>query len=403
MHKTNVGAMMGCLSIRNLVSFGDLSEQDLELILATAEQMAEAIGFGGKGDPSPAQPLDRILGAAFFEPSTRTRLSFEAAMLRLGGQTLGFAEATSTSAAKGESVADTARVMSAYCDIIVMRHPRAGAAKVAARAAEVPFINGGDGAREHPTQTLTDLFCIRRELGTLSGLKVGLCGDLKYGRTVHSLAPVMAQMGSEIVCIAPELLKMPERYLAEVEGVSGARPGETESLEEAIGELDVLYMTRIQSERFEKEERKKCEQVAGVYVLTPEMMAGAKEEMRVLHPLPRVGEISVAVDADPRAAYFRQAAGGVPVRMALMALLLELPQFQPSVKGIGLGKPARGTRSEELSEPKPEPTVASVAGRCRNVKDCITNSNSEPLEAEFIETADGRIICAYCEQEHETG
>lgn len=401
MHKTNVGAMMGCLSIRNLVSFSDLSEQDLELVLDTAEQMAEAIGFGGKGEPSLAQPLDRILGTAFFEPSTRTRLSFEAAMLRLGGQTLGFAEATSTSAAKGESVADTVQIMSAYCDIIVMRHPLAGAAKVAAGAAEVPFINGGDGAREHPTQTLTDLFCIRREFGTLSGLKVGLCGDLKYGRTVHSLAPVMAQMGSEIVCIAPELLKMPERYLAEVEGVSGSRPCETEALEEVIGELDVLYMTRIQSERFEKEERKKCEQVAGVYVLTPEMMAGAKEEMRVLHPLPRVEEISVAVDADPRAAYFRQAAGGVPVRMALIALLLELPQFQPAAKGIGLGKPARATKAEEeVIAPRPEPTVASVAGCCRNEK-CITNSENEPVEAEFIQAADGRIICAYCEQEQD--
>ncbi len=398
MHKVNVGAMMGSLSIRHLVSFGDLSEQDLDLILDTAEQMAEAIGFGGKGEPSLAQPLDRILGTAFFEPSTRTRLSFEAAMLRRGGQTLGFAEEKSSSAAKGESVADTARIMSAYCDILVMRHPLAGAAKVAARAAEVPFINGGDGAREHPTQTLTDLFCIRRECGTLSGLKVGLCGDLKYGRTVHSLAPVMARMGCEIVCIAPESLKMPERYLAEVEGIGGARPSETESLEEVIGDLDVLYMTRIQKERFDNEEE--YEQVAGVYVLTPEMMAGAKEEMRVLHPLPRVGEIVPAVDADPRAAYFRQAAGGVPVRMALIALLLELRQFQPSVKGIGLGKPARVTRTEEVSEPRPEPTVVSVAGHCRNEK-CITNSENEPLQAEFIETADGRIVCAYCEQEHE--
>ncbi len=394
----NVGAMMGSLSIKNLVSFSDLPEQDLELILDTAGQMAEAIGFGGKSEASPAQPLDRILGAAFFEPSTRTRLSFESAMLRLGGQTLGFAEAKSSSAAKGESVADTVQIMSAYCDIIVMRHPLAGAAKVAAAAAGVPFINGGDGPREHPTQTLTDLFCIRRECGTLSGLKVGLCGDLKYGRTVHSLAPVMARMGCEIVCIAPELLRMPERYLAEVEAISGSRPSETESLDEAIADLDVLYMTRIQRERFDNEEE--YQQVAGVYVLTPELMAGAQEGMRVLHPLPRVGEILPAVDADSRAAYFRQAAGGVPVRMALIALLLELPQFQPSVKGIGLGKPARGTISEEVIEPKSEPSVVSVTGPCRNEK-CITNSDDEPVAAEFIETLDGRIICAYCEQEYE--
>jgi aspartate carbamoyltransferase catalytic subunit len=394
----NVGAMMGSLSIKNLVSFSDLPKQDLELILDTAGQMAEAIGFGGKTEPSPSQPLDRILGTAFFEPSTRTRLSFESAMLRLGGQTLGFAEAKSSSAAKGEAVADTVQIMSAYCDIIVMRHPLAGAAKVAARAAEVPFINAGDGSREHPTQTLTDLFCIRREFGTLAGLKIGLCGDLKYGRTVHSLAPVMAQMGSEIVCIAPDALKMPERYLAQVETSSGARPAETESLEQAIADLDVLYMTRIQRERFDNDEQYR--RVAGVYVLTPDIMAAAKAEMRVLHPLPRVNEISVAVDADPRAAYFRQAAGGVPVRMALIALLLELPQFQPSVKGIGLGKPPKKTRSEEVIEPKPEPTVVSVAGPCRN-KNCITNSKDEPLEPEFIETLDGRIICAYCEQEYE--
>jgi len=389
---------MGSLSIRNLVSFRDLSDQDLQLLLDTAQEMAEAIGFGEALQPSPVAPLDRILGTTFYEPSTRTRLSFEAAMLRLGGQVLGFADARVSSAAKGESVADSAKIISAYCDILVMRHPLAGAAKVAAATATVPFINAGDGAREHPTQTLTDLFCIRRELGGLSGLKIGLCGDLKYGRTVHSLAPVMARMSSEIICIAPEQLGMPERYLAEIEAASGTRPVETDDLIGSVGELDVLYMTRIQRERFDDEDE--YEKVAGVYVLTPEIMDEAKENMRVLHPLPRVGEISPPVDADPRAAYFRQAAGGVPVRMALIALLLELPQFQPAVKGIGLGKPTKKAEPEaEAIAPEPEPEWITGVGTCRN-DGCITTA--EPLPPRFCRDASGQLICAYCEQAHET-
>ncbi|MFO7948671.1 MAG: aspartate carbamoyltransferase, partial [Armatimonadota bacterium] len=325
---------MSALSIDNLVSFGDLTDEDIDEILKLAGGMASAIGFDDSEGISNVQPLDRILAAAFYEPSTRTRLSFESAMLRLGGQVVGFASSDVSSAYKGESVADTARVLSGYCDVLVMRHPLAGAAKVAAQSATVPFINAGDGPREHPTQTLTDLFCINRELQTLSDLKIGLCGDLKYGRTVHSLAPVMARRGCEIVCIAPAELKMPEKYMAEIEALGGSRPEETDDLEAAIGDLDVLYMTRIQRERFESQDD--YERVAGVYVLSPEIMEKAKDEMRVLHPLPRVDEIDPAVDEDPRAAYFRQAAGGVPVRMALISLLLDLPQFSPPPKSIGL-------------------------------------------------------------------
>jgi len=384
---------MSSLSISNLVSFGDLSKDDLNLILDTADSMAEAIGFEGGEKITPVQPLDRILGVAFFEPSTRTRLSFEAAMLRLGGQVLGFADAAASSVTKGESLADTARVISGYCDILVMRHPLAGAAKVAADAATVPFINAGDGPREHPTQTLTDLFCIRREFETLSGLKIGLCGDLKYGRTVHSLAPVMAEMGSEIICIAPEQLKMPGKYMAEMEAISGSRPLETADLNEAISQLDILYMTRIQSERFET--KSEYQQVAGIYVLTPEIMKQAKDNMRVLHPLPRVGEISTAVDGDPRAAYFGQAAGGVPVRMALMALLLDLPQFRPPSKRIGLDK-AVLTKKSETQVPAPEPELQWITGvgPCSNNK-CITTT--EMLEPKFYEDASGQVVCAYCE------
>lgn len=391
---------MSALSIDNLVSFSDLSDEDIDEILDVADRMAEAIGFDGEEPIADVQPLDRILGAAFYEPSTRTRLSFESAMLRLGGDVVGFASADVSSVYKGESVADTARVISGYCDILVMRHPAAGAAKIAAEAATVPFINAGDGPREHPTQTLTDLFCIQRELQTLSDLTVGLCGDLKYGRTVHSLAPVMARRGCDIVCIAPDELKMPDKYMDEVQELSGSRPEETDDLEAAIGDLDVLYMTRIQRERFDDPE--KYERVAGVYVLTPEMMEDATEDMRILHPLPRVDEISPEVDEDSRAAYFRQAAGGVPVRMALISLLLDLPQFSPP-KSIGLGK-AGSRETEEVVQPaqEPEPEWVSGPGSCRNTK-CIAGPQSEePLEQKFYKDSGGRAVCYYCEKPVET-
>ncbi|MFP3903810.1 MAG: aspartate carbamoyltransferase [Armatimonadota bacterium] len=393
---------MSALSIKSLVSFGDLTDEDIDEILELADGMASAIGFDDDERISNVQPLDRILATAFYEPSTRTRLSFEAAMLRLGGQVVGFASADVSSAYKGESVADTARVLSGYCDVLVMRHPLAGAAKVAAKGATVPFINAGDGPREHPTQTLTDLFCINRELDTLSDLTIGLCGDLKYGRTVHSLAPVMARRGCEIVCIAPDELKMPEKYMVEVEELGGSRPEETDDLEAAIADLDVLYMTRIQRERFDSQED--YERVAGVYVLTPDIMEKAKDEMRVLHPLPRVDEIDPAVDEDPRAAYFRQAAGGVPVRMALISLLLDLPQFSLPPKSIGLDSVGRSRQKEDVTEPAPppEPQWVTGAGPCRNKK-CIAGPESnEPLEQKFYEDAGGNTVCYYCEQPLET-
>ncbi|MGC9320243.1 MAG: aspartate/ornithine carbamoyltransferase family protein, partial [Armatimonadota bacterium] len=209
------------LAGRDLITMSDLSVEEIHRLLDTAGQMAEAIGFD---DPSTRQNvvrLDRIMATCFFEPSTRTRLSFESAMLRLGGSVLGFAEAAASSLAKGESVADTARVVSGYADIMVIRHPLMGAAKVAADAASIPVINAGDGPHAHPTQTLTDLFCIQRHKQTLEGLTVGLLGDLKFGRTVHSLGPVMARLGSRVVCIAPERLAMPDRYLAQIEELSG--------------------------------------------------------------------------------------------------------------------------------------------------------------------------------------
>lgn len=377
-------------SPRSLVSLADLSTAEILNLLALAERMAEAIGFEGGGARQPVDPLDRILATLFYEPSTRTRLSFESAMLRLGGQVLGFSDPSSSSAAKGETLADTARMISAYADIIVIRHPLAGTARVISQFADVPVINAGDGAREHPTQTLTDLFCIKRELGTLEKLKVGLCGDLKYGRTVHSLAPVMAQWDCDLVGIAPPALALPDEFIDKIRGTGGTYTA-TESLEDAIADLDVLYMTRIQRERFPSPED--YEQVKGVYVLTPEILARGKEGLRVLHPLPRVDEIDPGVDVDRRAAYFRQAAGGVPVRMALMALLLGLPCTRDSGGSAGFGKAHKAALSPLGEAPEPEPTVPGPP--CANPK-CVTSIETH-LAPEWYER-DAGLVCAYCER-----
>jgi aspartate carbamoyltransferase catalytic subunit len=307
------------LTNRDLISLDDYTLDEIVSLLDLAERMAAALAGEERAT---WEPLDRILATCFYEPSTRTRLSFASAMLRLGGSTICMQDVKMSSVAKGESLADTMRMMSAYSDIIVIRHPQEGAATEAAAAAAVPVINAGDGTRNHPTQTLTDLFTLRRRKGRLTGLKVGFCGDLKYGRTVHSLAPVLARLGNEMVCIAPPALAMPAEYLDEVERLSGHRPAETEDLPGALEGLDALYMTRIQAERFPSPEE--YERYKGVYVLDAALLARAPEQMIVLHPLPRVDEIAAEVDADPRAAYFEQAAGGVPVRMALIALLLGL-------------------------------------------------------------------------------
>ena len=263
------------------------------------------------------------LATLFYEPSTRTRLSFESAMLELGGQVLGFSEASSSSAAKGETIADTARVVSGYADIIAMRHPKEGAPRVAAMYADVPVINAGDGGHNHPTQTLADLLTIRRELGRLDHLTIGCCGDLKFGRTVHSLISAMSRYpGVRFVLISPEELTVPEHVRADVLERRGVQWRETRSLDEAIGELDVLYMTRVQRERFFNEAD--YIRLKDSYILTPEKLQAAKQSMRVLHPLPRVNEIAAAVDSDPRAAYFRQTRNGKYMRMALILMLLEV-------------------------------------------------------------------------------
>ena len=262
------------------------------------------------------------LATLIFEPSTRTRLSFEAAMLELGGSVLGFSEAASSSASKGESVSDTIRTVGCYADIIAMRHPKEGAPVVAARRTTVPIINGGDGGHHHPTQTLTDLLTITREKGRLNNLTVGLCGDLKFGRTVHSLIEAMLRYENvKFVLIAPPELRVPQ-YIIDMLEKAGAEYKQVETMEAVMPELDILYMTRVQRERFFNEED--YIRLKDTYILNMDKLANAKKDMAILHPLPRVNEISVEVDDDPRAAYFRQALCGKYIRMALILNLLNI-------------------------------------------------------------------------------
>ena len=263
------------------------------------------------------------LATLFFEPSTRTRLSFDAAMYELGGQVLGFSEAASSSAAKGESVADTIRVVGCYADIIAMRHPKEGAPMVGAMHSTVPIINAGDGGHNHPTQTLTDLMTIRREKGRLSDFTIGLCGDLKFGRTVHSLIAALSRYENvKFVLISPEELKVPSYIKKDILYEQGLPYVQTTELTEVMPQLDVLYMTRVQRERFFNEED--YLRLKDSYILTPDKLRGAKADLTILHPLPRVNEIDTAIDADPRACYFRQALNGKFVRMALIMTLLGL-------------------------------------------------------------------------------
>ena len=265
----------------------------------------------------------KILATLFFEPSTRTRLSFESAMYSLGGNVIGFSDAKSSSTSKGESVSDTVQTVDCYADIIAMRHPKEGAPLVASRTAGVPVINAGDGGHNHPTQTLTDLLTIYREKGTLENLTVGLCGDLKFGRTVHSLISAMSRYKNvRFVLISPEELQVPRYIISDVLEANNIPYEEVTSLEDAIPNLDILYMTRVQRERFFNEAD--YMRLKDTYILTPEKLRTAKESLTIMHPLPRVNEISVAVDKDPRACYFKQVLNGKFVRMALIMKLLEV-------------------------------------------------------------------------------
>ena len=307
----------GLDNVKNLMNITDLSKEEIQELLVTAEDIIA----------NPAKYKDacsgKLLETLFFEPSTRTRMSFEAAMVRLGGKVLGFSEAASSSTSKGESLSDTIQTVGCYADIIAMRHPKEGAPVVAARRAGVPIINAGDGGHNHPTQTLTDLLTIWKYRHTFDGLTIGLCGDLKFGRTVHSLVAAMARYsGVRFVFIAPAELKFP-RYIIEDELESRGIPyEEVSTMEEAMPKLDILYMTRVQRERFFNEAD--YIRLKDTYILTPDKLNSAKPDLVIMHPLPRVNEISVAVDDDPRALYFDQVKNGMFVRMALIMKLLEV-------------------------------------------------------------------------------
>ena len=356
--------------MRSLIDIVDFSVDEIQELLETACDISE----------NPAKYAEschgKKLATLFFEPSTRTRLSFEAAMYELGGNVLGFSDAGSSSASKGESMADTAKMLSCYVDIMAIRHPKEGAPYVAATNASIPVINAGDGGHCHPTQTLADLLTIYRENGRLHDLTIGCCGDLKYGRTVHSLISAFARYANiKFVLISPEELKLPKYVKYEVLEKNGMEYVETTSLDEAIPQLDVLYMTRIQRERFDSFDE--YERLKDSYILIPEKMNAGKPEMRVLHPLPRVNEISVKVDEDLRAAYFRQALNGKYMRMALILKLL---------------KEAEEGRQMESIE-----AVEDSRLNCDNPR-CICSTEQElPHKFKLVDAQRKIYRCIYCE------
>ncbi len=303
--------------MRSLINITDLSVKEIEELINVANDII--------ANPEKYREKCRYkkLATLFFEPSTRTRLSFEAAMMELGGNVLGFSEAQSSSSAKGESVADTAKTVSCYADIIAMRHPKEGAPLVAMKNATIPVINAGDGGHNHPTQTLTDLLTISREKGRLNNFTIGFCGDLKFGRTVHSLIAALSRYENiKIYLISPDELKLPSYVKKDILQKNNIEFVQTTSLEDALPNLDILYMTRVQRERFFNEED--YLRLKDKYILTPEKLVGAKEDLSILHPLPRVNEISPSIDSDPRACYFRQVLNGKFIRMALILKLLEV-------------------------------------------------------------------------------
>lgn len=357
--------------MRHLLNITDMTIEETDALLALGEDIFL----------HPERYAQRMAGkklaTLFFEPSTRTRLSFEAAMYELGGQVLGFAGAASSSAAKGETVGDTVRTVSCYADLIAMRHPLEGAAFAAVQASLVPIINAGDGGHYHPTQTLADLMTIKREKGRLDHLRIGLCGDLKFGRTVHSLLSALSRYeGIEFVCISPRELRLPASALRHLDE-AGLVYRESVSLEEEIGQLDVLYMTRVQRERFSCEEE--YQRLKDSYILDPEKMALAQSKMIVLHPLPRVNEIDHRVDADPRACYFKQVNYGKIMRKALLLTL--------DAQRNGASAPLPGVPCSHL--------------QCSNPR-CITHHEAQLVPLFYpLEDGKGAHACAYCDTKAE--
>ena len=362
--------------MRSLIDIPELSIEEIDELIDVARDIMK----------NPAKYADvckgKKLATLFFEPSTRTRLSFETAMLELGGSVIGFSEASSSSASKGESVSDTAKVISCYADIIAMRHPKEGAPYVASRSASIPVINAGDGGHCHPTQTLTDLCTIAMEKGRLSDLTVGFCGDLKYGRTVHSLIAALSRYANiKIVLISPEELQLPSYIMSDVVKKNGMEYVVTGSLEDALPELDILYMTRVQGERFA--DQAEYLRLRDRYILTPEKLKHAKPDMAILHPLPRVNEISVKIDDDPRACYFKQVLNGKYMRMALILKLLREAEENPV------------REARDYSEEKGY-LINTVA--CHNNR-CITTTEQELTRIfRVTDTEKRECRCIYCEK-----
>ncbi len=388
---------------RDLVSIFDFSDREVEAIFELADEMDE------RRHACLKLAEGRLLCTLFYEPSTRTRLSFEAAMQRLGGSVLSVADATMTSVAKGETIADTIRIVESYADAIVIRHPLEGSARVAADYASAPVINAGDGSHEHPTQTLLDLYTIRREKGKLKDLSVALVGDLRYGRTVHSLAFGLARFGVKVTLVSPKGLEFPAHLLSRLEKEFNCKPAQYQSLgdmitdpeairrkagkqkalaTEVLGTFDALYVTRVQKERFESE--KAYQQAKRGYALTQEMLSRARPDALVMHPLPRVDELAFELDRDPRAVYFRQAAYGLPVRMALLAALLGLKpvKIKPARKGDYRPQPRREVDFRKIVDlPCPNPR-------------CVSNQEAylRP-QFTFVKHNPKVVACAYCERE----
>ena len=355
--------------MKHLIDPMDLTKEELDQIIALAEDI---IANREKYQESLSH---RKLATLFYEPSTRTRLSFTSAMMELGGNVLGFSDAKNTSVSKGETVQDTVRVVGCFADVIAMRHHIEGAQLYASEVSRVPIINAGDGSHSHPTQTLTDLLTIKRELGHIDGITIGFCGDLKYGRTVHSLIKALSRFKDiKVILIAPDELKLPDYIKQDVCDRLGIRYKEVATMEEVMPELDVLYMTRVQQERFLDQDE--FDRVKDSFVLDAARLKTAKEKMAILHPLPRVNEILTEVDADPRAAYFRQVENGKFVRMALISKLLEWKD-----------DPSHGM-------PKVEDPVFDPELRCTNRK-CICNNEHAPYK--FRRTESGTLRCWYCD------
>ncbi len=355
--------------MKHLIDPMDLSREETDQIVSLAEDII------ANREKYQEKMAHRKLATLFYEPSTRTRLSFTSAMMELGGNVLGFSDAKNSSVSKGETVQDTVRVVGCFADVIAMRHHLEGAPLVAAEVSKVPIINAGDGSHSHPTQTLTDLLTIKRELGAIEGITIGFCGDLRFGRTVHSLIKALSRYrGVRVVLIAPDELRLPDYIKRDVCDKMGIEYKETHSLDEVLPELDVLYMTRVQKERFLDEDE--FDRVKDSFVLDARRMTLAKEKMAVLHPLPRVNEILTEVDADPRAAYFRQVENGKFVRMALICKLLEWKE-----------DPAHAM-------PATEPPVLDPTLHCSNPK-CICNS--EHVQPRFRATDGGVMRCWYCD------